>query len=109
MLRVEIRDGDGAVMISLHGRLTGEYAEPLRMLVNRCSRESRLLVDLNEVTFVDSAGEEVLSFVGELRGEFFAENVYAKDLCNRLQLTRAKKRKWRRETETSSSHKPPAR
>jgi len=107
MLRVEIRDALGAVMISLHGRLTGEYTEPLRMLVNRCSRESRIQVDLNEVTFVDSAGEEALSLLKDLHGEFIAENIYAKDLCNRLQLTRARRRRWRREPETSSSHETP--
>ena len=108
MLRVEIRDAPGAVLISLHGRLTGEYCEPLRMLVNRCSRESQIVVDLNEVTFVDSAGEEALSFIEELHGEFIAENIYAIHLCNRLQLTRARKKRWRRETGTSSSHEPPA-
>ena len=90
MLRVEMHDVDGTLIMRLYGRLTGEYAEHIRTLWTRCNPASRLVVDLTEVTFVDSAGEEVLSLIGRLPGEFIAENSYSKDLCERLQLPLAR-------------------
>jgi STAS domain len=97
MLRVEMHEVDGTLIMRLYGRLTGEYAEHIRMLWTRCNPVSRLVVDLTEVTFVDSAGEEVLSLFGRLPGEFIAENSYSKDLCERLQLPLARGMRRRRD------------
>ena len=97
MLRVEMHDEDGTLIMRLYGRLSGEYADEIRNLLARCNPETRLVVDLTEVTFVDSAGEEVLSLFGRLRGEFIAENSYSKDLCERLQLPVARGRRRRRD------------
>jgi hypothetical protein len=96
MLRVEMHDEDGSLVTRLYGRLTGEYAEHIRTLLLRCNSETKLVVDLTEVTFADSVGEEVLSSFGLLRGEFIAENAYAKDLCERLQLPLASSTRRRR-------------
>ena len=103
MLRVEIHDADGSMVMRLYGRLTGEYAEQVRMLVTRCNPETRLVLDLTELTFVDAAGEEALAAFGQQHGEFIAENVYARHLCERLQLPVAQSRRRMREKKACSS------
>lgn len=57
----------------LEGRFSGDYAERARTMVTRCSIEMGLIVDLTQVTFVDSVGETVLSLFGRLGAEFIAE------------------------------------
>ena len=86
MLRVDIRDSANTLSIKLEGRFTGDDAENTRMLMTRCREEVRLVVDLTEVTFIDSAGEEVLSFFGRFGAEFVAQTSYTLDLCERLHL-----------------------
>ncbi len=90
MLRVEMRDTPNAVVMKVEGRFVGEYAEYARSLVTRCNTDMKLVVDLTEVTAVDSIGEEVLSFFGRLGAEFVADNVYASYVCERLKLPLAR-------------------
>jgi len=86
MLRVDIRDSANTLSIKLEGRFTRVDAENTRMLVTRCRNGVRLVVDLTEVTFIDSVGEEVLSFFGRFGAEFLAQTSYALDTCERLHL-----------------------
>jgi hypothetical protein len=86
MLRVKTQESEGALMCTLEGRFTGEEAEHVRLLVTHCTSKLELVVDLTEVMFVDAVGEDVLSFVKKLGGEFVAETSYARDICERLQL-----------------------
>ena len=90
MLRVDIRDSANALSLKLEGRFTGEDAENTRTLMARCHDGMTLLVDLTEVTFVDSLGEEVLSFFGRFGAEFIAQTSYALDICERLHLRLAR-------------------
>lgn len=105
MLRVEMHDAANAIVMKLEGRFIGDYAEYTRTLVTRCKTELRLIVDLREVTAVDSAGEEVLLFFGRLGAEFIADNVYARYLCERLHLplTRMPRRTRRRDAYASAA------
>src|SRR5579859_7470887 len=82
MLRVELRDS----LLKLEGRLTGADAEHTRALMSRSYAGPRMVVDVTEVTFVDSVGEAVLSLLGRLGAEFVAETAYSSDVCERLQL-----------------------
>jgi anti-anti-sigma regulatory factor len=86
MLRVEMQDSVSALTFKLEGRFVGEAAEYFRTLVTRCPTQLKLLVDLTEVTFIDSVGEEVLSFLRRLGVEFVAETSYPLDFCERLEL-----------------------
>jgi hypothetical protein len=86
MLRVDIRDSANTLSIKLEGRFTGTDAENTRMLTTRCREGVRLVVDLTEVTFIDSVGEEVLSFFGRFEAEFVAQTSYTLDICERLHL-----------------------
>lgn len=86
MLRVEMNNSDHTATFKLEGRLTGEGADHVRTLVTRCSAQMKLLVDLTDITFIDSAGEEVLLFLRRLGAEFIAETSYTLDFCERLYL-----------------------
>ena len=93
MLRVETQDSANALIIKLEGRFTGDRAEDVRMLVTRCNTERGLVVDLTEVTFIDSEGEAALSFFSRLGAKFVAEDAYMLDVCERLALPLARNRK----------------
>lgn len=86
MLRVEIRDSADTLILELEGRFTGDDAEQTHMLAARCAAHGKLVVDLTEVEFIDAAGEDVLSSLGQLGAEFVAPNSYALDVCERLNL-----------------------
>ena len=72
--------------MKIEGQLSGDYAEHTRTLLTRCNTEMKLVVDLTDVTFVDSIGEDVLSHFGRAGAEFIADNAYSRDLCQRLNL-----------------------
>jgi hypothetical protein len=86
MLRVEIHDSTNSLSLRLEGRFTGNDAENTRTLMARCHDGMTLVVDLTEVTFIDSVGEEVLSFFARGGAEFVAQTSYTRDICERLQL-----------------------
>jgi anti-anti-sigma regulatory factor len=86
MLRIELQDSVKALIVGLQGRLTGDDAENVRMLAKRCNSERGLVVDLREVTFIDSVGEAALSFLRQLGAKFVAEDAYMLDVCERLHL-----------------------
>jgi hypothetical protein len=86
MLRVETHDSPNTLSLKLEGRFTGDDAENTRTLMMRCREGMRLVVDLTEVTFIDTVGEEVLSFFGRFGAEFVAETSYTLDICERLHL-----------------------
>ena len=90
MLRVDIRDSANALSLKLEGRFTGNDAENTRTLMARCHDGMTLVVDLTEVTFIDSVGEEVLSFFGRFGAEFVAQTSYTLDICERLHLRLAR-------------------
>jgi hypothetical protein len=86
MLRVQIQDCANGLTLKLEGRFTGDDAENTRTLITRCRESVRLVVDLTDVTFIDSVGEEVLSFFGRFGAEFVASTSYTLDVCERLHL-----------------------
>jgi hypothetical protein len=93
MLRVEFNhDGDGTLTVRLQGRLVGPYAEDARIALERYPARPSILVDLSEVTFVDPFGEQILVWLGRLGASFIAGNLYAFDVCERLQLRLSTKR-----------------
>ena len=104
MFRVEMHHATNAVIMKVQGRLIGEYAAYAQSLVTHCNTEMKLVVDLTEVTAVDSVGEEVLSFFGRLGAEFVADNVYASYVCERLNLRPARPALRTRKREGSRSY-----
>ena len=90
MLRVETHDSANSLNLKLEGRFTGDDAENTRTLITRCREGMRLVVDLTDVTFIDTVGEEVLSFFGRFGAEFAALTSYTLDVCERLHLRLAR-------------------
>ena len=90
MLRVEIHESANNLSLKLEGRFTGDDAESTRTLMTRCREGMRLVVDLTDVTFIDSMGEEVLSFFGRFGAELVAQTSYTLDVCERLHLRLAR-------------------
>jgi hypothetical protein len=90
MFRVEMHHGADALFMKIEGQLSGDYAEYARTLVTLGKSEMKLVVDLTDVTFADSVGEEVLSLFGRVGAEFIADNSYSRDLCERLTLPLAR-------------------
>jgi hypothetical protein len=86
MLRVDILDSANALSLKLEGRFTGNDADNTYTLMARYHDGMTLIVDLTEVTFIDSVGEEALSFFGRFGAEFIAQTSYALDICERLHL-----------------------
>ena len=91
MLRVEFQDVGNTVTMRLEGRFVGPFAKDTRDRVMRCKIPLRLIVNLSEVTFVDAIGEEALSWLARIGGEFVAENCYPLHVCERLHLPMAQK------------------
>jgi hypothetical protein len=90
MLRVEMHNSANSLSLKLEGRFTGDDAESTRTLITRCRDGMRLVVDLTDVIFIDSVGEEVLSFFGRFGAEFAASTSYTLDVCERLDLRLAR-------------------
>jgi hypothetical protein len=86
MLRVEIHDSANSLSLKLEGRFNGDDAGNTRTLLAGRHDGMPLVVDLTEVTFIDSVGEEVLLFFGLLGAKFVAQTSYTLDICERLQL-----------------------
>ena len=86
MLRVITTQTVDILTLKLEGRLTGERAGQVRMLVTRSNIKNRFVVDITELMFVDALGEEVLSFLKRLGAQFLAETAYSLDVCERLHL-----------------------
>ncbi len=114
MLRVEFHDMSNTVVMRIEGRFVGEYAEETRQMVKRnlpqlhaaeaeANRSNvamkfasrtifKIVVDVSEVTFVDDAGEQVLTWLGRAGAKFLADSSYARDVCERLHLPKTRKR-----------------
>jgi len=90
MLRVDMHDSANTLSLKLEGRFAGDDAENTRLLLTRCRDGMRLIVDLTEVTFIDSVGEEALWFFGRFGAEFVAQTSYTLDVCERLHLCLAR-------------------
>ena len=91
MLRVEIHDAVNTLLMRVEGRFVGAFAQDARTVMARLKIPFRLAVDLSEVTFVDSMGEEVLSWFAIIGAKFVANSSYSLDVCERLHLPLVKK------------------
>jgi hypothetical protein len=87
VFRAEIRYLASRPIFRMEGRLVGEWANEARALVRTNGDLKRLVVDLTDVCYIDSIGEQFLNWLGSLGAEFVAENTYARGVVERLQLS----------------------
>jgi hypothetical protein len=71
--------------------MVGPYAEDARSALAHRRLPPSIIVDLSDVAFVDSFGEQVLLWLGRLGATFVADNVYARSVCEDLHLQIATK------------------
>lgn len=87
MLRVSYSDSAGGQRWSLCGRLAGPWVEELRSYfrqVREHAPKAPAVVDLNDVTFIDEAGERLLGEMQNAGIEFVAAGVENKHLLASL-------------------------
>jgi hypothetical protein len=86
MIRIELDASAKTMTMRSQGSLIGKSVENARRLVGYCKRRPKLIVDLSEASVIDSTGEEVLSWLGRLGGEFVAKSSLSQLVCERLHL-----------------------
>jgi ABC-type transporter Mla MlaB component len=86
MFRAEIQWLASGPTLKLEGRLVADWAEQARCLVTKDALPKGLIVDLTEVSYVDSAGEQLLKWLVSAGAVFIAGSVYAFAVCDRLRL-----------------------
>jgi hypothetical protein len=89
MLRITLPTREGPSVFVLEGKLAGLWVEELNRFVLQLGPGTASVFDIEDVSYVDSLGEETLLRLSRLGATFIAENVYGKDLCQRLHLQRA--------------------
>lgn len=87
MLRAEFNHKNKSLTLKLEGRLVAAWAVQVKSVVSRHFVPNGLFVDISEVTYVDSVGEQLLLWLAEFHAIFIAETCYARDVCERLHLT----------------------
>jgi len=99
MFRAEIQWLASGPTLKLEGKLVADWAEQARCLVTKDVLPKDLIVDLTEVSYVDSVGEQLLKWLASAGAVFIAGSVYAFAVCDRLRLPPSHKiterRKWR--------------
>ena len=87
MFRAEIQWLASGPTLKLEGKLVADWAEQARGLVTKDVLPKGLIVDLTEVSYIDSVGEQLLKWLASVGALFVAGNVYAFAVCDRLRLS----------------------
>jgi hypothetical protein len=110
MFRAEIQRLASGPTLKLEGKLVADWAEQARCLVTKDVLPKGLIVDLTDVSYVDSVGEQLLKWLASVGAVFVAGNVYAFAVCDRLRLPpmqiaeRRKRRHWNNGERSSVRH-----
>ena len=114
MFRAEIRWLYKGPTLKMAGKLAGDWAREARDLVTKDIVPKGLIVDLTDVSYVDSVGEELLKWLASVGAAFVPGNVYAVAVCERLRLLptqrvadRHKQRHASRQERSSITHSRP--
>ena len=87
MFRAEIQWLASGPTLKLEGKLVADWAEQARCLVTKDVLPKGLIVDLTEVSYIDSVGEQLLKWLANVGALFVAGSVYAFAVCDRLRLS----------------------
>jgi len=114
MFRAEIQWLASGPTLKLEGKLVADWAEQARCLVTRDVLPKGLIVDLTEVSYIDSVGEQLLKWLASVGALLVPGNVYAIAVCDRLGLSpmqrttaRPKRRHGNHEERSLIRHSPP--
>jgi len=87
MFRAEILWLENGLTLKMYGRLVADWAEQARRLVTSEVVPTGLIVDLTEVSYVDSAGERLLTWLSSVGAVFVTSGAYTNCVCERLDLS----------------------
>ena len=87
MFRAEIQWLASGPTLKLEGKLVADWAEQARCLITKDVLPEGLIVDLTEVSFIDSVGEQLLKWLASVGAVFVAGSGYAFAVCDRLRLS----------------------
>jgi len=103
MFRAEIQWLASGPTLKLEGKLVADWAEQARCLVTKDVLPKDLIVDLTDVSYVDSVGEQLLKWLASVGVVFVAGSVYAFAVCDRLRLPPMQRTAERRKRRHGSS------
>lgn len=86
MFRAHMHIRPDGPTLKMEGRLVGNWARHTRLTMTDQTVPPRLVVDLTDITYVDSVGEEVLAWFASIGATFASDAVYGAEVCERLQL-----------------------
>jgi hypothetical protein len=86
MFRAEIEWLASGPTLKLEGKLVAGWAEQAMCLVTKDVLPKGLIVDLTEVSYIDSVGEQFLKWLDSVGALFVVGSVYAFAVCDRLGL-----------------------
>src|ERR1700723_1691872 len=87
MLKINFSQTPAEEKWNLHGRLSGPWVDEFRACWNvnhRADAGRACLVDLNDVTFIDKSGEQLLRMLAEDGAQFTASGTYIKHVIENL-------------------------
>ena len=87
MFRAELVWLANGPTLKMHGKLVGDWAKQAKDLLTVDVVPRGLIVDLTEVTYIDSSGEHLLTWLGSLGAVFVASGVNAIRVFERLGLS----------------------
>lgn len=86
MFRAQINQMADGPILKMEGCLVAEWAKEAKSLMTSGHVPKGLIVDITDVSHVDSVGEQVLAWLASIGASFIAGGVYAASVCERLQL-----------------------
>jgi hypothetical protein len=107
MFRAEIQWLASGPTLKLEGKLVAGWAEQARYLVTKDVLPKGLIVDLTEVSYVDSVGEQLLKWLASVGAVFIARSSYAFVVCDRLRLPPMQRIAKRRKHQHGKNRKRP--
>jgi hypothetical protein len=86
MFRAQIYQLADGPTLKMEGCLVAEWANEAKSLMTSAPVPKGLIVDITDVSYVDSMGEQVLAWLASVGASFTAGGVYAASVCERLRL-----------------------
>ena len=86
MFRAQIYQMADGPTLKMEGCLVAEWANEAKSLMTSAPVPKGLIVDITDVSYIDSVGEQVLAWLASVGASFMAGGVYAASVCERLRL-----------------------
>jgi ABC-type transporter Mla MlaB component len=87
MLKINVTKTETEERWILQGRLMGPWVRELKAVwqnTHRADEQQRCVFDLNDVTFVDKAGEQLLRELAKEGAQFEASGIYVRDVVKQF-------------------------